>query len=114
MILPMTYMAALLLSIASMFCWGSWANTQKLAGKWRFELFYYDFSIGMLLCAVIAAYTLGSWRAADLSFSDNLLIPSKRQMAYAGGAGVVFTLANMLLVAAISVSGLAVAFPVGI
>jgi glucose uptake protein len=114
MILPMTYMAALLLSIASMICWGSWANTQKLAGKWRFELFYYDFSVGVLLCAVIAAYTLGSWRADDLSFSDNLLIASKRQMAYAVGAGMVFNLANMLLVAAISVSGVAVAFPVGI
>jgi glucose uptake protein len=114
MILPTTYMAALLLSIASMICWGSWANTQKLAGKWRFELFYYDFSIGVLLCAVIAAYTLGSWRSEDLSFSDNLLIASKRQMAYAAGAGMVFNLANMLLVAAISVSGLAVAFPVGI
>src|SRR5580704_5081995 len=90
MILPTTYLGALLLSIVSMICWGSWANTQKLAGKWRFELFYYDFSIGVLLCAVIAAYTLGSWRSEDLSFSDNLLI------------------------AAISVSGLAVAFPVGI
>jgi glucose uptake protein len=114
MILPTTYMAALLLSIASMICWGSWANTQKLAGKWRFELFYYDFSIGMLVCAVIAAYTLGSWRPEDLSFSDNLLIAGKRQMAYAVGAGMIFNLANMLLVAAISVSGLAVAFPVGI
>src|SRR5580704_18311775 len=114
MILPTTYLGALLLSIVSMICWGSWANTQKLAGKWRFELFYYDFSIGVLLCAVIAAYTLGSWRSEDLSFSDNLLIAAKRQMAYAAGAGMVFNLANMLLVAAISVSGLAVAFPVGI
>src|SRR5580692_3971047 len=114
MILPTTYSSALLLLIVSMICWGSWANTQKLAGKWRFELFYYDFSIGVLLCAVIAAYTLGSWRSEDLSFSDNLLIAAKRQMAYAAGAGMVFNLANMLLVAAISVSGLAVAFPVGI
>ncbi len=114
MILPTTYLAALLLSIASMICWGSWANTQKLAGKWRFELYYYDFSLGVLVCAVIAAYTLGSWHSSDLSFSDNFLIASKRQMAYAIGAGMIFNLANMLLVAAIAVSGLAVAFPVGI
>jgi len=114
MILPTTYLAALLLAIASMICWGSWANMQKLAGKWRFELFYYDYSVGVLICAVIAAFTLGSWLPQELTFSDNLLIASRRQMAYAVGAGAVFNLANMLLVAAIAVSGMAVAFPVAI
>jgi glucose uptake protein len=114
MILPTTYVAALLLSIVSMICWGSWANTQKLAGKWRFELFYYDYSLGMLLCAIVLAFTFGSMRSQELTFTDNLLIVSKHQMVYALGAGAVFNLANMLLVAAISVSGLAVAFPVAI
>jgi len=97
-----------------MICWGSWANTQKLAGKWRFELFYYDYSLGVLVCAVVAAYTLGSWLPQELTFSDNLLIAARRQMAYGVGAGIVFNLANMLLVAAIAVSGMAVAFPVAI
>jgi len=114
MILPTTYLAALLLSIVSMICWGSWANTQKLAGKWRFELFYYDYSLGVLLCAGIAALTFGSWLPKELTFTDNLLIASNHQMAYAVGAGIVFNLANMLLVAAITVSGLAVAFPIAI
>jgi glucose uptake protein len=114
MILPTTYLGALLLSIVSMICWGSWANTQKLAGKWRFELFYYDYSLGVLVCAVVAAYTLGSWLPQELTFSDNLLIAARRQMAYGVGAGIVFNLANMLLVAAIAVSGMAVAFPVAI
>lgn len=114
MILPSTYLAALLLSIVSMFCWGSWANTQKLAGKWRFELFYYDYSLGVLLCALIAAFTFGSLNSKDLTFSDNLMIASRHAMAYGLGAGAVFNLANMLLVAAISVSGLAVGFPVAI
>jgi glucose uptake protein len=114
MILPTTYLAALLLSIVSMICWGSWANTQKLTGKWRFELFYYDYSLGVVLCALIAAYTFGTFRPQDLTFSDNLLIASRHDMAYGVGAGAVFNLANMLLVAAISVSGLAVAFPVAI
>lgn len=114
MMLPTTYLAALLLSIVSMICWGSWANTQKLAGKWRFELFYYDYSLGVLLCAAIAALTFGSWIPKELTFSDNFLIASNHQMAYAVGAGVVFNLANMLLVAAIAVSGLAVAFPIAI
>ncbi len=114
MILPTTYLGALLLSIVSMICWGSWANTQKLAGKWRFELFYYDYSLGVLICAVVAAYTLGSWLPQELTFSDNLLIAARRQMASGVGAGSVFNLANMLLVAAIAVSGMAVAFPVAI
>ena len=113
MILPATYNGALLLIILSMICWGSWANTFKMAGKWRFELFYYDYSLGVLLAAIVAAYTFGSM-GPDLSFSDNLLITLRRNMAYAGAAGVVFNLANMLLVAAISVAGMAVAFPIAI
>jgi glucose uptake protein len=96
-----------------MICWGSWANTFTAAGKWRFELFYYDYSLGVLLAAIVAAYTFGSM-GEDLSFSDNLIIALRRNMAYAGAAGVVFNLANMLLVAAISVAGMAVAFPIGI
>src|SRR5271155_1880951 len=104
MILPTTYLAALLLSIASMICWGSWANTQKVVGKWRFELFYYDYSLGVMLCAVVAAFTLGSLIPKELTFQDNLLLAAKRQMAYAFAGGAVFNLANMLLVAAISVS----------
>src|ERR1700682_605167 len=113
MILPETYGAALLLTLVSMICWGSWANTFKLSGKWRFELFYYDYSLGVLIAAIVAAYTFGSM-GSDLSFSDNLLIALRRNMAYAVAAGVVFNLANMLLVAAISVAGMAVAFPIGI
>jgi len=113
MILPATYNSALLLIILSMICWGSWANMFKLAGKWRFELFYYDYSLGVLLAAIVAAFTFGSM-GSDLSFSDNLLIALRRNMAYATAAGVVFNLANMLLVGAISVAGMAVAFPIGI
>ena len=113
MIIPTTYAAALLLMILSMLCWGSWANTFKLVGKWRFELFYYDYSLGVLLAAVVAAYTFGSI-GNDLTFSDNLLVAGKRNMAFALAGGAVFNLANMLLVAAISIAGLAVAFPVGI
>src|SRR6266404_1013205 len=113
MLIPQTYAGALILIVLSMICWGSWANTFKLSGKWRFELFYYDYSLGVLLAAIIAAYTFGSM-GDDLSFSDNLIVAGKRNMAWAVAGGVVFNLANMLLVAAISVAGLAVAFPVGI
>jgi len=113
MIIPETYAVALLLIILSMVCWGSCANTFKLVGKWRFELFYYDYSLGVLIAAIIAAYTFGS-SGSELSFTDNLAIAGKRNMVWALAAGAVFNLANMLLVAAISVAGMAVAFPVGI
>lgn len=113
MIIPSTYAVALLLTIISMICWGSWANTQKLAGKWRFELYYFDYSFGVLLCAVIAGFTFGSM-GDGLSMLDNLAVTGKKQIFWAGLGGVVFNLANILLVAAISVAGLAVAFPVGI
>ena len=86
------------------------AHGPRPAGTWRFELFYYDYSVGVLVAAIIAAYTFGSM-GNELSFSDNLLVAGKRNMAYAVAAGMVFNLANMLLVAAISVAGLAVAFP---
>jgi glucose uptake protein len=114
MILPTTYATALALTIISMLCWGSWANTFKLTKKWRFELFYFDYAFGVLLAAVIAAFTFGSM-GDEMSFMDNLLyLSGKRHIAYALAAGGIFNLANMLLVAAISIAGLAVAFPIGI
>ena len=113
MIIPGTYIAALLLTVLTMLCWGSWANTFKLAGKWRFELFYFDYSLGVLVAALVAAFTFGSF-GDELSFRDNMDMAGKTQMAYAFAGGVVFNLANMLLVAAISLAGMAVAFPVAI
>lgn len=121
MMIPSTYTVALLLAVLSMVCWGSWANTLKLAGKWRFELYYFDYSIGVLIAATVAAFTFGSIDGAvtdasgpAFSFMDNLSVASRLLMAYAVAAGIIFNLANLLLVAAISVAGLSVAFPVGI
>jgi len=114
MILPHTYIATLLVVLFSMLCWGSWANTQKLSGKWRFELFYFDYAFGVLLTAVICAFTLGSLGYDGFSFLDDIMNGGKRYAAMGVAAGVIFNLANMLLVAAITVAGMAVAFPVGI
>ncbi|MCC6857501.1 MAG: hypothetical protein IT158_03015 [Bryobacterales bacterium] len=114
MVLPHTYGAALFLMILSMLCWGSWANTQKLAGKWRFELFYYDYSFGVLLAATLYAFTFGTLGYDSLLFLDDLMQTGKRNIAFGFAGGVVFNLANMLLVAAISLAGLSVAFPVGV
>jgi glucose uptake protein len=114
MILPQTYGAALLLTLVSMLCWGSWANTFKLAGKWRFELFYYDYSLGLLIAATIYAVTFGNLGSDGFAFVDDLVHAGKRQILFGAVGGIVFNLANMLLVAAISLAGLSVAFPVGI
>jgi len=113
MILPTTYGTALMLTILTMLCWGSWANTFKVTKEWRFELFYFDYSFGVLIAAIVAAFTFGSM-GDELSFQDNLLIAGRHFMIYGVLAGVVFNLANMLLVAAISLAGMAVAFPIGI
>jgi len=114
MILPQTYTAALLLMILSMICWGLWANTFKLAGKWRFELYYFDFAFGVLVATLILAYTAGSLGYDRLSFTDDLMNAGKRQWMFGFAGGVMFNLGNMLLLGAVSVAGLAVAFPVGI
>ena len=115
MILPTTYLAALLLSILSMLCWGSWANTQKLAGsKWRFELFYLDYSVGVFLCAILAMFTFGSFHQEEITFLDSFAGVALRKIGWAMAGGIVFNVANVLLVAAIAISGMAVAFPIAI
>ncbi len=114
MIIPQTYLAALILILFSMLCWGSWANTYKMAGKWRFELFYFDYAFGVLLGALVLAFTFGSMGEDPWPFLDNMALAGKRSWVFGFAGGVVFNLANMLLVAAISLAGMAVAFPVGI
>src|ERR1700694_2771276 len=114
MILPATYNGALLLIILSMICWGSWANTFKMAGKWRFELFYYDFAIGVMVASLISAHTLRNLGFDGFRFMDDLMHAGKRQWFDGFLGGIIFNLANMLLVAAISVAGMSVAFPIGI
>lgn len=111
MILPTTASAVWILAIVSLLCLGSWANTLKMAGKWRFEYFYYDFVFGILLCAGVAALALGSARPDELTFQDNLLLTGYRKMAWALGSGVVLNLGTLLLLAAMAVSGMSVAFP---
>lgn len=113
MLLPTTSTAALLTLLAATFLLGLWANTQKAAGKHRFELYYYDFAIGAAVSSLIMAYTIGTL-GPEVTFEDNLLIAGKHQMAIAFAAGLVFNLGNMLLVAGVSVAGVAAAFPVAL
>lgn len=110
-----SYTTAVLFCIITMFCWGSWANTQKLAAKnWRFELFYWDYVIGILLLALIFAFTLGSNGQEGRSFLEDVKQADNSNVWSAVIGGVIFNAANILLVAAIAIAGMSVAFPVGI
>jgi glucose uptake protein len=114
MYIPHTYPVALVMMLVSMLCWGSWANTQKIDTSWRFELFYWDYMWGILACALVFGLTLGRTNpAAPASFFHNLDSASPRSLVEAFAGGMIFNLGNLLLVAAISVAGMAVAFPVG-
>src|ERR1039458_10090314 len=114
MLFPETYPAALCLTILTMICWGSWANTLKLCLGYRFQLFYWDYVIGMAAGAIFWGLTAGSMRHAGTPFLTDLKQTAAGPMLYAMAGGAIFNVANLLLVAAIDVAGLAVAFPVGI
>jgi len=111
---PKTYATALLFMLTSMTCWGSWANTMKLCPGYRFQLFYWDYLGGLLVGAVLCGITLGSMGASGTPFLVAVTQANVYHVGMAVAGGAVFNVANLLLVAAIEVAGLAVAFPVGI
>jgi len=99
----------------TMLCWGSWANTQKLASKeWRFQLFYWDYAIGVLLLSLVLAFTMGSMGTAGRSFLADVGQAEGSVIWSALLGGIIFNLSNILLVAAIDIAGMAVAFPIGV
>jgi glucose uptake protein len=115
MFIPQSYTLAIILCIVTMLCWGSWGNTQKLAGKsWRFELYYWDYVIGILLFSVLLGFTLGSTGEQGRSFIEDISQAETGNMLNAAFGGVIFNASNILLVAAMSIAGMAVAFPVGV
>ena len=115
MIVIQSYAVAVFLAFVTMLCWGSWANTQKLATKkWPFQLYYWDYAIGVLLLSLILAFTAGSIGAEGRSFITDLSQADLSALGSAFLGGAVFNIANILLVAAIAIAGMAVAFPIGI
>ena len=114
MFLPESYAAALFLMVLSMLCWGSWANTLKLCPRFRFQLFYWDYALGLAAGAVALGLTAGSLGHEGAHFVAAVRHAPLHTMLWAAAGGVIFNVANLLLVAAIDVAGLAVAFPVGI
>jgi glucose uptake protein len=111
---PETYGVALTFMVATMLCWGSWANTLKLCPGYRFQLFYWDYVVGLLFGSVVWGLTLGSVGSTGSSFVKDITASGIDSVLWAMAGGAVFNVANLLLVAAIDIAGLAVAFPVGI
>ena len=115
MVIIESYPVAVVMCLITMLCWGSWANTQKLASReWRFQLFYWDYAIGVFLLSLLLAFTLGSTGAGGRSFLADVSQANPQWLGSAFLGGVIFNLSNILLVAAIDIAGLAVAFPVGV
>ena len=115
MFIPQSYTLAVILCIVTMLCWGSWGNTQKLAGKsWRFELFYWDYVTGIVLFSLLLGFTLGSTGSEGRSFISDISQADTGNILKAMLGGVIFNASNILLVAAMAIAGMAVAFPVGV
>jgi glucose uptake protein len=113
MFLPSSYTVALAMMLLGMFCWGSWPNTCKLTPGWRFELFYWDYAIGIFLTSMLVGLTLGTFLGGE-TFWQNLLAADRHALVFALLAGALWNIGNILLVAGVSSVGLTVAFPVSI
>lgn len=115
MVVVHSYLVSVALCIVTMLCWGSWANTQKLAGRqWCFQLYYWDYAIGLFLFSLLLAITMGSIGNEGRSFIHDLLQAGRSNLGWAFLGGAIFNLGNIFLVGAVDIAGLAVAFPVGI
>lgn len=110
-----SYFIAVVFCFVTMICWGSWGNTQKLAAKnWRYELFYWDYVIGMLLFALLIAFTMGSFGNEGRHFMEDIAQADIKNIGSILLGGVIFNASNILLSASTSIAGMAVAFPLGV
>jgi len=114
MVMIQDYGLAIMFCVIACICWGSWANTQKMAAKtWRFELFYWDMTLGIVIVCSLAALTLGSFGNDGRSFLIDIQNADLRSIGFAALGGALWNLGTLLLVAAISVAGMSIAFPIG-
>ena len=110
-----SYTLAVVFCFVTMLCWGSWGNTQKLAGKtWRYELFYWDYVIGMVLFSLLIGLTMGSFGSEGRSFLEDLAQADPKGIGSVILGGIIFNASNILLSASVSLAGLSVAFPLGV
>ncbi len=110
-----SYFLAVIFCFITMMCWGSWGNTQKMAAKsWRYELFYWDYVIGMLVFALLIAFTMGSIGDQGRSFVADLSQADMNNISSVILGGIIFNASNILLSASTSIAGMSVAFPLGV
>src|SRR5947209_10715505 len=114
MFVPSTFAVALAMTVFSTICWGSFANTFKGTKNYRFELYYWDYALGIFLISLVFAFTLGSYAGGPTAFLANLQSADGINLFYAALGGFIFNIANVLLIAGIEIVGLAVAFPISI
>jgi glucose uptake protein len=114
MFVPTTFAVALLITILSTICWGSFANTFKVTKNYRFELYYWDYGLGIFLISLVLALTMGSYAGGPDAFRANFHSADNLNLFYAALGGFIFNIANVLLVAGIDIVGLAIAFPISI
>ena len=110
-----SYLLAVIFCFITMLCWGSWGNTQKLAGKtWRYELFYWDYVIGMVLFTLLLGFTMGSMGSEGRPFVEDLMQADGKGILSVLIGGIIFNASNILLSASVSLAGMSVAFPLGV
>ena len=110
-----SYLLAVVFCFITMMCWGSWGNTQKLAAKsWRYELFYWDYVIGMVLFSLLICFTMGSFGSEGRPFVEDIAQVSLKNVGSIILGGIIFNASNILLSASTSIAGMAVAFPLGV
>lgn len=115
MVIIDNYSIAVILCVVTMLCWGSWANTLKLAKKdWAYPLYYWDYSIGLVVLALIFGVTIGNFGSNGQGFFENLGTASAQNIGNALLGGVIFNLSNLLIVAATAVAGMSVSFPIAV
>lgn len=114
MFVPSTFAVALLMTVMSTICWGSFANTFKGTREYRFELYYWDFAVGTVVMTLLLAFTMGSHAGGPKAFVANVRLADDLNLAYAALGGFIFNIANVLLIAGIEIVGLAVAYPISI
>jgi len=114
MFVPTTFAAALVMTIISTICWGSFANTLKVTKNYRSEIYYWDYAAGIFLISLLLAFTLGTIPGGDNTFAANLHSATRSNFVYAAAGGFIFNIANVLLISGIEIVGLAVAFPISI
>ena len=115
MFIVSNYLLAVVFCFITMLCWGSWGNTQKMAAKsWRYELFYWDYVIGMVLFALLIAFTMGSFGTEGRPFLEDIAQVSAKNVGSIILGGIIFNASNILLSASTSIAGMAVAFPLGV